>query len=111
LQREREALTGFLAFAREHKELYRIIDEAEFADPENYRAHYLGTAARIAGRIDESVAAGTMSPGDSEVRAWAMMGMNVFLGLRFGIWGEERSVSDVAEEAERFLRYGLGAGD
>ncbi len=23
----------------------------------------------------------------TEVRAWAMMGMNVFLGLRFGVWG------------------------
>jgi AcrR family transcriptional regulator len=110
LQREREALTGFLAFAREHKELYRIIDEAEFADPESYRAHYLGTAARIASRLDDSVAAGTMTPGDSEVRAWAIMGMNVFLGLRFGIWGEERSVKEVAAEAERLLRDGLAIG-
>ncbi len=110
LQREREALTGFLAFAREHKELYRIIDEAEFADPESYRAHYHGTAARIAGRIDDSVAAGAMTPGDSEVRAWAIMGMNVFLGLRFGIWGEEHSVKEVAAEAERLLRDGLGVG-
>ncbi|MEP2495261.1 MAG: TetR/AcrR family transcriptional regulator, partial [Parasphingorhabdus sp.] len=39
LERERSALTAFLQFAREHKEIYRIIDEAEFADPESYRAH------------------------------------------------------------------------
>ena len=25
----------------------------------------------------------------TEVRAWAIMGMNVFLGLRFGVWGKE----------------------
>jgi AcrR family transcriptional regulator len=108
VRREREALAGFLAFARQHKELYRIIDEAEFADPEAYRAHYMGTAKRIAARFDESVAAGTMSPGDNEVRAWATMGMNVFLGLRFGVWGEEREPDDVAAEAERLLRDGLG---
>lgn len=106
--REREALAGFLGFARLHKELYRIIDEAEFADPQAWRDHYTNTAARIAGRFDESVAAGTMSPGDNEVRAWAVMGMNVFLGLRFGIWGEERSVDEVARAAEALLRDGVG---
>ncbi|PLK27592.1 TetR/AcrR family transcriptional regulator [Novosphingobium sp. TH158] len=106
--REREALAAFLAFAREHKELYRIIDEAEFADPAAWRAHYEGTATRIAARFDESVAAGSVAPGDSEVRAWAVMGMNVFLGLRFGIWGDDRSVDDVAAEAEKLLRDGVG---
>ena len=50
-------------------------------------------------------------PGSTLSANQHMMGMNVFLGLRFGIWGEERKVSDVAEEAERFLRYGLGVRD
>lgn len=107
VQREREALAGFLGFAREHKELYRIIDEAEFADPVAWRAHYEGTAGRIIRRLDESVAAGVMAPGDNEVRAWAIMGMNVFLGLRFGVWGEERNVEDVAAEAEKLLSEGV----
>jgi AcrR family transcriptional regulator len=56
IAREREALTAFLAFARSHKEIYRIIDEAEFADPASYRAHYDGTATRIAARLDAAVA-------------------------------------------------------
>jgi AcrR family transcriptional regulator len=106
--REREALAAFLGFAREHKEIYRIIDEAEFADPASYRAHYEGTARRITARFDENVANGTMSPGDNEVRAWAAMGMNVFLGLRFGVWGEERSVAEIAATAEAMLKDGLG---
>ena len=108
LTREREALTAFLGFAREHKELYRIIDEAEFADPASYRAHYEGTAARIAARFDESVAQGAMAPGDNEVRAWAVMGMNVFLGLRFGIWDTARPIEEVAAVAEALLRDGVG---
>lgn len=109
VQREREALAAFLGFARQHKELYRIIDEAEFADPAAYRAHYEATARRIAARLDESVAAGAMAPGDNEVRAWAVMGMNVFLGLRFGVWSEDRTVEDVAAEAEKLLRDGTSA--
>ena len=107
IRREREALAAFLAFAREHKELYRIIDEAEFADPASYRAHYEGTARRIAARFDESVAGGAMAAGDNEVRAWAVMGMNVFLGLRFGVWAEDRTVDEIAACAEALLSDGL----
>ena len=106
--REREAFAAFLGFAREHKEIYRIIDEAEFADPASYRAHYEGTARRIAARFDENVAGGTMIPGDNEVRAWAVMGMNVFLGLRFGVWAEDRSIEQVAAAAEALLKDGIG---
>ncbi|MGH6785270.1 MAG: TetR/AcrR family transcriptional regulator [Novosphingobium sp.] len=107
--RERDALAAFLGFAREHKEIYRIIDEAEFADPASYRAHYEGTANRIAARFDENVANGSMTPGDNEVRAWAAMGMNVFLGLRYGVWAEDRTVEEVAAVAEALLRDGLGS--
>ena len=47
LEIERAALAAFLAFAADHKEIYRIIDEAEFVDPDSYRRHYETTAARI----------------------------------------------------------------
>jgi AcrR family transcriptional regulator len=106
-QREREALGAFLAFARAHKEIYRIIDEAEFADPASYRSHYEGTAARIAARLEQGVAVGAVSPGDNDIRAWAIMGMNVFLGLRFGVWGDERPLLEVLDTVEALLDHGL----
>ncbi len=43
----------------------------------------------------------------TEVEAWALMGMNVFLGLRFGVWGKEPA-DEVARAANRLLRDGLG---
>ena len=109
IPREREVLEAFLGFAREHKEIYRIIDEAEFAAPAAYRAHYEDAAARIAARFDQSVASGAMTPGDNEVRAWAVMGMNVFLGLRFGVWSDQRPAQEIADAIEDLLRSGLGA--
>ena len=42
----------------------------------------------------------------NEVRAWAIMGMNVFLGLRFGVWGNE-SPAEVAAHANSMLRDGM----
>lgn len=107
--REREALAAFLAFARENKEIYRIIDEAEFADPASYRAHYEGTAGRIAARLDQGVTAGLLAPGDNQVRAWAIMGMNVFIGLRYGVWDPARPIEEVTGAVEALLNKGIGA--
>src|SRR5215212_11458005 len=51
LDGERRALESFLKFAREHRHVYRIIDEAEFVEPAAYREHYETTASRIAARF------------------------------------------------------------
>ena len=92
IDRERRALASYLRFVFERKEVYRIIDEAEFVDPAGFRTHYETAAARIAARIEEATAKGQMrddGPLATEVRAWAIMGINVFLGLRFGVWGRQ----------------------
>jgi len=91
---ERAALRAFLEFASEHKEIYRIIDEAEFVDPESYRAHYETMAARIGARLDAGVAQGQYRADLGEVEAWAIMGMNVFVGLRYAIWAQDAPASE-----------------
>ena len=109
LDGERLALEAYLGFVAGHKEVYRIIDEAEFVDPAGFRAHYETTAARIAGRLSAAAERGEISGKDAfstEVRAWAIMGMNVFLGLRFGVWGSEPPAA-VAAEVNKLLRRGL----
>ena len=106
---ERAALTAFLHFASEHKEIYRIIDEAEFVDPDSYRKHYETTAARILTRLQKGVEAGEFRPDLGEAHAWAIMGMNVFLGLRYSVWSDGTSIEDVAQMAGSILRDGLAA--
>ena len=105
---ERAGLESFLRFVRLHKEIYRIIDEAEFVDPESFRLHYSSTADRIAARLAAGTARGELRPGLSEVEAWAVMGMNVFLGLRFGVWSEDRAPGEVADAVAELLRRGIG---
>jgi len=114
LAAEREGLAAYLDFVRQHKEIYRIIDEAEFVDPASYREHYTRTAERIAARLEAGAARGEISPGDAEVRAWALMGMNVFLGLRYGVWaapdgsaGGNESTERVVREAGRLVAHGM----
>ncbi|MEL7518891.1 MAG: TetR/AcrR family transcriptional regulator [Pseudomonadota bacterium] len=106
---ERSALKAFLDFASEHKEVYRIIDEAEFVDPESYRAHYETIAARIQERLRAGADAEEFRDDLGEVEAWAVMGMNVFIGLRYAIWANEAdalSHEDVAERANQLLKKG-----
>lgn len=109
LSAERAGLLEFLEFVRDHKEIYRIIDEAEFVDPESFRAHYATTAERIAQRLSAAAERGELRADISEVHAWAIMGMNVFLGLRFGVWADETSAREVADTVADMLAHGLAA--
>ena len=108
---EARALAAYLRFVAEHKEVYRIIDEAEFVDPEGFRTHYMTTAERISARLAAGAARGELRDADAlagEVRAWAVMGINVFLGLRFGVWGRE-DPDTIARHANALLRDGMKA--
>jgi AcrR family transcriptional regulator len=107
LAAERAGLLEFLEFVRGHKEIYRIIDEAEFVDPDSFRSHYATTAERIAQRLQAAAARGEIRPDVSDVHAWAIMGMNVFLGLRYGVWADDRSTREVADTIADLLARGL----
>ena len=111
LEIERAALAAFLAFAADHKEIYRIIDEAEFVDPESYRRHYETTATRIGERLAAGAEKGAYRDGLGESEAWAIMGMNVFLGLRYAIWARpgDPAAADVAATANALLARGIAA--
>jgi AcrR family transcriptional regulator len=112
LDGERRALESFLRFAREHRDVYRIIDEAEFVEPAAYREHYETTGTRIAARFraarEKGEIASDLTDEDLEILAWASMGANVFLGLRYSVWASA-DPKRVAEVANRLLRKGLGA--
>ncbi|MEM7780026.1 MAG: TetR/AcrR family transcriptional regulator [Pseudomonadota bacterium] len=110
LQIEQAALAAFLDFAREHKEVYRIIDEAEFVDPASYREHYETIAARIHERLQSGAGKGAFRGDLDELEAWAIMGMNVFVGLRYAVWaeeGEDASFADIAAQVNRLLEKGI----
>jgi AcrR family transcriptional regulator len=110
LDGERRALEQFLRFARDHRDIYRIIDESEFVDPAAYREHYETTATRIAARLKVARGKGeidsSFSDKDLDVLAWGMMGANVFLGLRFAVW-DDAEAKRVADVMNRVWRQGM----
>lgn len=112
LEAERRALLAYLHFVETHKQVYRIIDEAEFVDPKGYRTHYETAAQRIEARLSLARQRGELQCVDSpialEVLAWAIMGANVFLGLKFGVW-DKANPDEVARITNGMLRDGLAA--
>jgi AcrR family transcriptional regulator len=109
LDAERRALAAFLRFVREHRDIYRIIDESEFVDPIAYREHYETTANRIAARLAAARDKGEIdgfTNGDLDALAWAMMGANVFLGLRFAVW-DNADADRIANIMSRVWRKGF----
>lgn len=117
LDGERRALAAYLGFVERHRHIYRIIDEAEFVDPAGYAGHYRGTATRIAERLAAGIAAGDLRAAPRvdgvdpvEVQAWAIMGMNVFLGMRFGLL-DHAPPDAVAAIANDLLAHGLHRRD
>ncbi len=110
LSRERAALEAFLDFVRARQLIYRIIDEAEFAAPDAWAAHYRSSVARVQARLEEGAQAGDLRAGIGEVEAWAIVGMNVFLGLRYGVWASGSAIDEVVERASRLVAEGLRPG-
>jgi AcrR family transcriptional regulator len=110
LDGERLALKAFLDFVRDHRDIYRIIDEAEFVEPAAYREHYETTASRIAMRLVAARDKGQIGSGftDEQLRilAWGMMGANVFLGLRYFVW-DDANAGEVADVMSRVWREGF----
>jgi AcrR family transcriptional regulator len=107
LTAERAGIAAFIVFVRQHKALYRIIDESAFVAEDAFRKHYNEIAEGYATSLTEAFGRGELSDGDMTVRAWAIMGMNVFLGLRFGVWDDSSDVATVAGAAAALITEGL----
>jgi hypothetical protein len=113
LAAERLGLEAFIAFVRAHPELYRIIEEAQFVAEDVYREHYLSfadayrrnlAAARQRGQIAGAI--GDSEESDEAI-GWALIGMSVFLGMRYGLWDKGPKPDRIAQIAGFLVSEGL----
>ena len=113
LAAERIGLAAFIAFTRRHPELYRIIEEAQFVAQDAYREHYQTFAEAYRRNLAGARARGQISAGSGDVeetdeaRAWALIGISVFLGMRYGIWDQSLPPARVAEIGIELASEGL----
>ncbi len=109
LEAERLGLQAFLSFVAEHKNLYRIVLESLFVDEAIYRTYFSNFGALYQSRLDAAADNGEITAGDTEVRAWCLMGISHFLGMRYGLWDNPDAHARVVDAATDFITNGLRA--
>jgi AcrR family transcriptional regulator len=107
LSAERMGIEAYIEFAREHKGIYRIISEAEFVAPEEYRSHYEGFAQAYQANLKKAAHHGEIRNGDYEAWSWSIMGTTVFIGMRYAEWDDNRPASEIAETITDMIAHGI----
>lgn len=91
LAMERGGFAGFLAFARAHRQLFRIVQEADRVDQATYRQYYESIARPYARGLRKAMEAGEIRAMDAETLAYALIGIGHFVAERWLIWPDEQT--------------------
>lgn len=104
---ERLGIEAYIEFARQHKGIYRIITEAEFVANDAYREHYESFADAYRDNLKKAGESGDIRQGDYETWTWAIMGIAVFLGMRYTEWDDNVPAARVAEIVTDMIANGI----
>lgn len=109
LQGEREGMRAFFAFVKERPNLYRVVMESQFVDPEIYKDYYYSFSRGYDKVLSAATESGELSPGDANTRGWALMGIGHFLGLAYPLWQSEVPSDETLDSVMDFIENGIGA--
>jgi AcrR family transcriptional regulator len=107
LSAEKIGMRAFFEFARTHRNLYKIVMESQFVAEDSYRAYYDNFAEGYRRNLQTAVDRGEIRAGDADVRAWSLIGLSVFLGMRYAVWDENTNLNSVVEAAFDLIERGL----
>jgi AcrR family transcriptional regulator len=107
LTAERQGIEAFIEFVRSHRNLYRVVSMAQFVAEDAFRDYYTVFANAYGENLERAASEKEIRDGDSEVWTWALIGMTVFLGMRFSDWDEQRSAEDIAAAASDLISKGM----
>jgi hypothetical protein len=80
---------------------------AQFVAEDAFREYYSVFASAYEENLKRAAEAGEIREGDCEVWSWALIGMTVFLGMRFADWDEERPTAEVAAAVSELVSMGM----
>ena len=110
LEQEVAGFETFFEYVRKHKNLYRLILQAETVDEELYRWHYRTLADGYIRGLRRAQAAGQVrSDLDAESLSYALMGMAQSLGSRYVLWDGKLPPTATRRTIRAFLEGGLVA--
>lgn len=108
LEQEVVGFETFFEFVRSHRNLYRVILQAETVDDEVYRWHYRTLAEGYVRGLRRAQAAGQVRTDiDAETLAYMLMGMAESLGSRFVLWEGKIPPPAARRSIRRLLEGGM----
>lgn len=107
LEIEERGVRTFLKFVLAHRDLYRIVLEAEFVAPDLHRWYYERLAEGYAEGLTASMATGEIPRRDPETLAYSLMGMVHFMGVRWAVWEGREPPEEAMAALMSILRAAL----
>jgi len=107
MEAERLGLEAFMQFTTKHRGLYRIVQESQFVDPQVFREYYEKLAEGYAAALDKAARNGEVTKGDAATRAWSIMGIGHFLGMRWCLWQKQAPPPEILDEVMGFIAKGM----
>jgi len=107
LDAERRGLEAFFSFATAHPGLYRIVQESQFVEEPVFREYYERLAKGYAEDLTAAAKRGEISAGDAEARAWSIMGIGHFVGMRWCLWHGAAPSKKIVDEVMALISHGM----
>ena len=107
LEIEERGVREFVRFSAEHRDLYQIVSESQFIDPEIFRWYYERLARGYALGLRRAMDRGEVRETDPETLSYCLMGASHFLGIRWIAWEGREPPEEVVEATVAFIRRGL----
>jgi AcrR family transcriptional regulator len=107
LGRERAGFRAFFEFAAKHRNLYRVVRQAEFVDEAAYHRYYRTLGSAYAKGLRSAMEQGEIGRFDPEIIAFALMGMADMVGMRFVLWDKPEKLDTIVDEVVELIQHGL----
>ncbi len=104
---ERVGFRTFFTFAHNHRNLYKIVRQAEFVDEELFRWYYRRLAEGYTQGLAQAMEEGQIRRLDPECLAYCLMGISDYLGMRWVLWEGQSPPEEAFETMMAFVRHGI----
>jgi AcrR family transcriptional regulator len=104
---ERVGLETFLRFVLRRRNLYTVMRECEFVDPELHRKYYERLAEGYVRGLRQGMARGQIRQLHPEAVAYALMGAVQMVGMRWTLWNSDLPPREAVDSIVTLILYGL----
>lgn len=99
---------AFLRWLIEHRHLHRVLHQIDEVDEQLAREFYGSVSEPYTARLAEGMKAGTVGELNPELLAFALMGVNHFVSMRWVLWTGEEFPPALVKDMNRLLLRMLG---